>query len=76
MEETDAGENVDYGVGCLLDLLFGDPHFLWHPVQGIGWLIEKQKKCCGRYFPFRRNRRQTKEKREWQGRFWFLLYCF
>ena len=27
------------GVGCLLDLLFGDPHFLWHPVQGIGWLI-------------------------------------
>lgn len=31
--------------GCLLDLIVGDPHFLWHPVQGIGWLIEKTEKC-------------------------------
>ncbi len=23
----------------LLDLLLGDPHWLWHPVQGIGWVI-------------------------------------
>lgn len=27
-------------VGCFLDLLFGDPHFLWHPVRGIGKLTE------------------------------------
>lgn len=38
------------GVGCLLDLLFGDPHFLWHPVQGIGWLIEKTEKCLRKIF--------------------------
>ena len=23
-------------VGFLLDALFGDPHWLWHPVIGIG----------------------------------------
>lgn len=27
--------------GTVLDLLIGDPHSLWHPVQGIGWLITK-----------------------------------
>lgn len=27
--------------GALLDLLIGDPHSLWHPVEGIGWLITK-----------------------------------
>ena len=26
-------------VGFGLDSLFGDPHFLWHPVQGIGKLV-------------------------------------
>lgn len=31
-------------VGCLLDLLFGDPHFLWHPVRGIGKVIELTEK--------------------------------
>lgn len=30
--------------GCLLDLLFGDPHFLWHPVRGIGKVIELTEK--------------------------------
>lgn len=27
-------------LAVLLDLLVGDPHFLWHPVRGIGKLIE------------------------------------
>ncbi len=27
-------------VGCILDLLLGDPHWLWHPVRGIGKIIE------------------------------------
>lgn len=31
-------------VGFVLDALFGDPHFLWHPVQGIGKLIEWMEK--------------------------------
>lgn len=29
--------------GVCLDLLIGDPHRLWHPVQGIGWLITKME---------------------------------
>lgn len=37
--------------GCLLDLIVGDPHFLWHPVQGIGWLIEKTEKCIRSRLP-------------------------
>ena len=28
----------------ILDLLLGDPHRLWHPVQGIGWLITKTER--------------------------------
>lgn len=33
-----------FGVGFLLDQLFGDPYFLPHPVRGIGWLIAKMEK--------------------------------
>lgn len=28
------------GIGAVIDLLAGDPHWLWHPVQGMGKLIE------------------------------------
>ncbi|MEG0805588.1 MAG: adenosylcobinamide-phosphate synthase CbiB [Lachnospiraceae bacterium] len=31
-------------IGYILDLIIGDPHGLWHPVQGIGWLIKKLEK--------------------------------
>lgn len=31
-------------VGFVMDALFGDPHFLWHPVKGIGKLIEWMEK--------------------------------
>ena len=30
--------------GFILDIIFGDPHFLIHPVQIIGWFIDKLKK--------------------------------
>ena len=33
-----------FGVGFLLDQLFGDPYFLPHPIRGIGWLIAKAEK--------------------------------
>lgn len=32
-------------LGFLLDLLFGDPYFLPHPIQFIGCLIAKVEKC-------------------------------
>lgn len=31
-------------VAVILDLIIGDPHFLWHPVQGIGALISGVEK--------------------------------
>lgn len=31
-------------IGFVLDMLLGDPHFLWHPVQGIGRLIEQMER--------------------------------
>jgi adenosylcobinamide-phosphate synthase len=40
------------GIGFLLDCCFGDPHWLWHPVRLIGWLIAKLehllRKCCAK----------------------------
>ncbi len=30
---------MELAVGAGADLAFGDPHWLPHPVQGIGWLI-------------------------------------
>ena len=33
-------------LGFVLDLIFGDPHGLVHPVQIIGWFIDKLKKEC------------------------------
>lgn len=38
-------------VGFLLDLLIGDPLWLPHPVQAIGWLIARLEKPLRRTFP-------------------------
>ena len=37
--------------GYLLDLIVGDPHWLWHPVRGIGNLISSSEKLLRRIFP-------------------------
>ena len=37
--------------GCFLDLCFGDPHWLWHPVCGIGSLISWLEKKLRERFP-------------------------
>lgn len=34
----------------LLDFLLGDPHGLWHPVMGIGWLIQQTEKILRKIF--------------------------
>lgn len=38
-------------IGFILDLILGDPHCLWHPVQGIGSLITGTEKVLRRLFP-------------------------
>jgi len=40
-------------LGCLLDLLLGDPAFLPHPVRGIGWMISCGEKLLRRLLPLR-----------------------
>ena len=32
--------------GCILDVVFGDPHWLYHPVRLIGALIAKCEQIC------------------------------
>ena len=36
---------MSFFLGFLLDLLFGDPHWLPHPIRLIGWLISSLEKC-------------------------------
>lgn len=38
-------------VGFILDLMFGDPTWLPHPVRAIGWLIQKGEKLVRPWFP-------------------------
>ena len=64
------------GVGCLLDLLFGDPHFLWHPVQGIGWLIEKTEKMLRKIFSISPEPEADKGKKRVAGAFLVLVVLF
>lgn len=37
-------------LGCALDALIGDPHWLLHPVCAIGWLITKLERTFRRLF--------------------------
>ena len=37
--------------GYLLDLLFGDPHWLLHPVQVMGWCISGGERILRRILP-------------------------
>lgn len=36
-------------LGFILDLLIGDPHFLYHPVRFIGWMITKTEGLIRRF---------------------------
>lgn len=38
-------------IGYILDLILGDPHSWWHPVQGIGCVITKTEKILRKIFP-------------------------
>lgn len=42
---------VAIGIGFLLDLWLGDPHRWWHPVRGIGRLINTLERFLRKCFP-------------------------
>ena len=39
------------GLGFLLDLLVGDPHWLYHPIRLVGHLISGLEALLRRMFP-------------------------
>lgn len=54
-------------IGFLMDFLFGDPYWLWHPVRGIGTVIERTEKALRRIFRLRDGREQDREKKRAAG---------
>jgi adenosylcobinamide-phosphate synthase len=49
--------------GFFLDLLFGDPYWLWHPVRGIGTCITWTERCLRNVFHIHKEREQDKRKK-------------
>ena len=56
-------------LGFLLDLILGDPHWLPHPVQGVGWLINRLEPAARGLFP------KTPEGEKQAGICMALLVC-
>ena len=61
------------GIGCIMDLIFGDPHGIWHPVQGIGKLIEWTERALFRLLHIKTQREADSKKKRVAGG---ILVCF
>ena len=51
-------------IAAAVDLLIGDPHWLWHPVQGVGTLISLFEKILRRILAVPPCREQNSHTRE------------
>ena len=51
------------GAGFLLDLIFGDPLWLWHPVMGIGKVISWGERALRRLFGLSEEREADRKKK-------------
>lgn len=60
---------IAFFLGFLLDLLFGDPHWLPHPIRLIGWLIANVEKCLRK----KEEEKERNEKREIFLGIWMVL---
>ncbi len=60
-------------LACLLDLLFGDPHWLYHPVQAIGFLITRCERLLWRLFRLREPQDMDRGRKKFAGFFLVLL---
>ena len=63
-------------VGFLLDALFGDPHWLWHPVIGIGKVITETEKLLRRLFRLRDGREEDAQRKLAAGVLLVLITLF
>lgn len=55
------------GTGFLLDLLFGDPYWLYHPVRGIGQVITWTEKILRKLLNYRSEREADRGKKRAAG---------
>lgn len=51
------------GIAVLLDLFLGDPHFLWHPVRGMGSVISGTEKLLRKLLKIRPGKEEDREKK-------------
>lgn len=57
-------------LGFLLDLCFGDPQWIPHPIRFVGWLIQKTERILRKLFP------KTMKGELWAGRMLVLIVLF
>lgn len=50
-------------IGFILDIIIGDPYWLWHPVRGIGKVIEWAEKILVKVFKLREGREEDRRKK-------------
>ena len=63
-------------VGFFLDLLFGDPYWLYHPVRGIGQIIIWTEKGLQKLLKYRSDRMMDIGKKRLAGALLALVVCF
>lgn len=54
-------------VGFLLDILFGDPYWLWHPVRFVGRLITMSENFFRKVFQIQEDKEADKKKKRLTG---------
>ena len=59
-------------IGLFLDLLFGDPHWLYHPVQGIGAVIKRTEMLLWKIFRLGPGKEEDSRKKKAAG---VILVC-
>lgn len=62
--------------GFALDLIFGDPLWLWHPVMGIGKVISCSDRVLRKLFGIREERETDREKKRVAGVLLVLVTLF
>lgn len=62
--------------GFALDLIFGDPLWLWHPVMGIGKVISCSDRVLRKLFGIREEREKDREKKRAAGVLLVLVTLF
>lgn len=63
-------------MGMVLDFIFGDPHGIWHPVIGVGFVISKTEKILRRLLHIKEEREADIRKKQVAGVLLVLITLF